>query len=135
MAVTPGEAGASTAAAAAVQRRLAAEVLRKLRLAAESEDKDDRDIVAAEVFADVTGELNSAARGGCWDSAGGRLALHTASALRILPRTLPCLAAPALPGPTPAAPLLPAGRRQHRGAVPPLVRGPGAPLLPELGGI
>lgn len=62
MAVTPGEAGASTAAAAAVQRRLAAEVLRKLRLAAESEDKDDRDIVAAEVFADVTGELNSAAR-------------------------------------------------------------------------
>ncbi|KAL4424031.1 hypothetical protein ABPG75_001332 [Micractinium tetrahymenae] len=62
MAVGSGEAGGSTAAAAAVQRRLSAEVLRKLRLAAESEDKDDRDIVAAEVFADVTGELNSAAR-------------------------------------------------------------------------
>ncbi len=78
MAVTPGEAGGSTAAAAAVQRRLAAEVLRKLRLAAESEDKDDRDIVAAEVFADVTGELNSAARGVCgcgwvggWGGGGG----------------------------------------------------------------
>lgn len=66
MAVAPEEGGDNTAAAAAVQRRLAAEVLRKLRLAAESEDKDDRDIVAAEVFADVTGELNSAARGGCW---------------------------------------------------------------------
>ncbi|PSC73443.1 K(+)-stimulated pyrophosphate-energized sodium pump [Micractinium conductrix] len=52
----------ATAAAAAVQSRLAAEVLRKLRLATQAEDKDDRDIVCAEVFADVTGELNAAAK-------------------------------------------------------------------------
>lgn len=49
-------------AAGAVQSRLADEVLRKLRLATEAEEKDDRDIICAEVFADVTGELNSAAR-------------------------------------------------------------------------
>jgi hypothetical protein len=44
---------------------LAAEVLRKLRLATEAEEKDDRDVICGEVFADVTGELNGAARGGC----------------------------------------------------------------------
>lgn len=35
---------------------------RKLRLAIEAEEKDDRDVVCAEVFADVTGELNRSAR-------------------------------------------------------------------------
>ena len=49
--------------AAAVQERLAKEVLRKLRLATEAEEKEDRDIVCSEVFADITGELNAAARG------------------------------------------------------------------------
>ena len=45
------------------------QVLRKLRLAAEgAEEKEDRDIVCSEVFADITGDLNSAARGAC---AGG----------------------------------------------------------------
>ena len=48
---------------ARVQQRLAAEVLRKLRLAAEAERREDRDIICSEVFADVTGELNRAARG------------------------------------------------------------------------
>eukprot|EP00887_Chlorella_sp_A99_P006836 scaffold2.g6836.t1 len=47
---------------AAVQQRLSAEVLRKLRLAAEAERKEDRDIICSEVFADITGELNTAAR-------------------------------------------------------------------------
>lgn len=49
--------------AAAVQERLAKEVLRKLRLATEAEEKEDRDIVCSEVFADITGELNAAAQG------------------------------------------------------------------------
>ncbi|KAI7841005.1 hypothetical protein COHA_005233 [Chlorella ohadii] len=42
--------------------RLAVEVQRKLRLATEAEEKDDRDVICAEVFADVTGELNRSAR-------------------------------------------------------------------------
>ena len=46
-----------------ISSRLAAEVLRKLSLATEAEEKDDRDVICAEVFADVTGELNNAARG------------------------------------------------------------------------
>ena len=57
-AATGGGMGASP-----VQQRLAAEVLRKLQLATEAEEKDDRDVICAEVFADVTGDLNSAARG------------------------------------------------------------------------
>lgn len=48
--------------AAAVQERLAQEVLRKLTLATDAEEKEDRDIVCSEVFADITGELNAAAR-------------------------------------------------------------------------
>ena len=52
----------SSSIAAVVQERLAQEVLRKLRLAIVSEDKDARDIICNEVFADVTSELNSAAR-------------------------------------------------------------------------
>lgn len=46
-----------------VQERLVSEVQRKLELAASSEEKEDRDIVCGEVFADITGELNDAARG------------------------------------------------------------------------
>ncbi len=53
----------SASAADAVCRRLTAEVQRKLRLATEAEEKDDRDVICAEVFADVTGELNRSARG------------------------------------------------------------------------
>lgn len=49
--------------AAAVQERLSKEVVRKLRLATNAEEKEDRDIVCSEVFADITGELNAAARG------------------------------------------------------------------------
>jgi hypothetical protein len=45
------------------QETLAREVMRKLRLAADAETKEDRDVVCCEVFADITGELNSAARG------------------------------------------------------------------------
>jgi len=52
----------SSGVAAAVQERLAREVLRKLRLATTAEEKEDRDIVCSEVFADITGELNDAAR-------------------------------------------------------------------------
>ena len=49
----------------AIQELLAREVLRKLRLAAdEAEEKEDRDIICSEVFADITGDLNSAAKGG-----------------------------------------------------------------------
>lgn len=55
--------GGGGGGAAAVQQRLAAEVLRKLQLACEAEEKDDRDVICAEVFADVTGELNRSARG------------------------------------------------------------------------
>lgn len=46
----------------AVQERLSNEILRKLSLAVDTDDKDDRDIICAEVFADVTGDLNRAAR-------------------------------------------------------------------------
>lgn len=47
----------------AIQARLAREVLRKLRLAAdEAEEKEDRDIICSEVFADITGDLSGAAR-------------------------------------------------------------------------
>jgi hypothetical protein len=53
----------SSGVAAAVQERLAKEVLRKLHLATDAEEKEDRDIVCSEVFADITGELNTAARG------------------------------------------------------------------------
>jgi hypothetical protein len=53
----------SSGVAAAVQERLAKEVLRKLQLATDAEEKEDRDIVCSEVFADITGELNTAARG------------------------------------------------------------------------
>jgi hypothetical protein len=70
-------ADAPSVAAAAVQDRLASEVLRKLRLATEAEEKDDRDIICAEVFADVTGELNSAARGARRASSGRLPRLHT----------------------------------------------------------
>jgi hypothetical protein len=52
----------SSGVAAAVQERLAQEVLRKLRLATAAEEKEDRDIVCSEVFADITGELSPAAR-------------------------------------------------------------------------
>lgn len=52
----------SSSIAAAVQERLAEEVLRKLRLAIASEEKDARDIICNEVFADITSELNSAAK-------------------------------------------------------------------------
>lgn len=52
----------SSGVAAAVQERLGNEVLRKLRLATNAEEKEDRDIVCSEVFADITGELNEAAR-------------------------------------------------------------------------
>lgn len=69
----------ATAAAAAVQSRLAAEVLRKLRLATQAEDKDDRDIVCAEVFADVTGELNAAAKGRQRLGVGGGTCLERAA--------------------------------------------------------
>ena len=48
---------------AAVQERLAREVLRKLQLASDAEHKEDRDIVCSEVFADITGELDRAATG------------------------------------------------------------------------
>lgn len=48
--------------ATAVQERLAKEVIRKLRLAIDAEGKEDRDIVCSEVFADITGGLNAAAR-------------------------------------------------------------------------
>lgn len=53
----------SSSIAVAVQERLSAEVIRKLKLAREAETKEDRDIVCGEVFADITGDLNSAARG------------------------------------------------------------------------
>jgi hypothetical protein len=53
----------SSGVAAAVQERLAKEVLRKLHLATDAEEKEDRDIVCSEVFADITGQLNRAARG------------------------------------------------------------------------
>ena len=53
----------SSGVAAAVQERLGQEVLRKLKLATCAEEKEDRDIVCSEVFADITGELNAAARG------------------------------------------------------------------------
>ena len=53
----------SSGVAAIVQERLAKEVLRKLQLAAEADEKDTRDVVCSEVFADITGELNAAARG------------------------------------------------------------------------
>ena len=59
----PVLARSSSAVAAAVQERLAKEVLRKLHLATDAEEKEDRDIVCSEVFADITGELNTAARG------------------------------------------------------------------------
>jgi hypothetical protein len=42
---------------------LSKEVIRKLRLATDAEEKEDRDIVCGEVFADITGQLNAAARG------------------------------------------------------------------------
>lgn len=53
----------SSGVAVAVQERLAKEVLRKLHLATDAEEKEDRDVVCSEVFADITGELNTAARG------------------------------------------------------------------------
>ncbi|KAK9805743.1 hypothetical protein WJX73_004906 [Symbiochloris irregularis] len=46
----------------AIQEKLSREVLRKLRLATEAEDKDDREIICGEVFADVTGSLDDLAR-------------------------------------------------------------------------
>ncbi|KAL6779074.1 hypothetical protein ACKKBF_B18875 [Auxenochlorella protothecoides x Auxenochlorella symbiontica] len=52
-----------TVSSRAVQGRLAAEVLRKLSLAASADRKEDRDIICSEVFADITGDLNSAAQG------------------------------------------------------------------------
>lgn len=45
-----------------MHRRLAQEVCRKLELATRAEGREDRDIVAGEVFADVTGDLSLAAR-------------------------------------------------------------------------
>ncbi|KDD73165.1 hypothetical protein H632_c2467p0, partial [Helicosporidium sp. ATCC 50920] len=48
--------------AAAVQARLTSEVLRKVRLATQAEQKEDRDIICSEVFADITGDLSGAAR-------------------------------------------------------------------------
>ena len=45
-----------------IQERLFKEVLRKLQLATDAEEKEDRDIVCSELFADITGELNAAAR-------------------------------------------------------------------------
>jgi hypothetical protein len=59
---SPGPRRQSANVAAAVQERLAQEVLRKLRLAIASEDKESRDIICNEVFADITSELNAAAR-------------------------------------------------------------------------
>ncbi|GAB4815145.1 hypothetical protein N2152v2_002191 [Parachlorella kessleri] len=60
----------------AIQERLAREVLRKLRLAAdEAEEKEDRDIICSEVFADITGDLNSAAKGRTWEASEALLAV------------------------------------------------------------
>lgn len=67
--------GKSVSASGHIQARLAREVLRKLRLAAdEAEEKEDRDIICSEVFADITGELSTAARGAAagWTSSRGR---------------------------------------------------------------
>src|SRR6056297_3497973 len=41
---------------------LSKEIIRKLGLATQAEQKEDRDIVCSEVFADITGTLNAAAR-------------------------------------------------------------------------
>lgn len=41
---------------------LSKEIIRKLELATQAEQKEDRDIVCSEVFADITGTLNAAAR-------------------------------------------------------------------------
>ncbi|KAK9822986.1 hypothetical protein WJX81_000828 [Elliptochloris bilobata] len=45
-----------------IRERLAREILRKLRLATEAEEKDDRDIICDEVFADITGAVGEQAR-------------------------------------------------------------------------
>jgi hypothetical protein len=45
-----------------IKERLALECIRKLHLATKAEQKQDRDIVCSEVFADITGELNASAR-------------------------------------------------------------------------
>ncbi len=46
----------------AIQKRLKDEIVRKLKLAVRAEQKEDRDIVCSEVFADITGELNEGAK-------------------------------------------------------------------------
>lgn len=45
-----------------IPRRLTREIIRKLNLATQAEQKEDRDIVCSEVFADITGKLSGPAK-------------------------------------------------------------------------
>lgn len=45
-----------------IQEKTATETMRKLNLATQADQKQDRDIVCSEIFADITGKLNEAAR-------------------------------------------------------------------------
>lgn len=45
-----------------IQEKTAKETMRKLNLAVQADQKQDRDIVCSEIFADITGTLNQAAR-------------------------------------------------------------------------
>ena len=47
---------------ATIQEKTATETMRKLNLATQADQKQDRDIVCSEIFADITGKLNGAAR-------------------------------------------------------------------------
>jgi hypothetical protein len=55
-------AAAAAAAAARLVDAVSSEVVRKLRLASETETKEDREIVCEEVFCDVTGLVDEAAQ-------------------------------------------------------------------------
>ncbi len=58
----PKPAAAAAAAAARLVDAVSSEVVRKLRLASETETKEDREIVCEEVFCDVTGLVDEAAQ-------------------------------------------------------------------------
>lgn len=45
-----------------VEEALSREVIRKLKLAAEAETKDDREIICEELFCDITGTLDTHAQ-------------------------------------------------------------------------
>ena len=134
-----GCAPAAAASAAAVQQRLTAEVRRKLRLATEAEEKDDRDVICAEVFADITESMNRSARGAprppsarsppppvcCPPACLADLLLRRPPARQ--PRTR--CSQHACAAPLAVAPEC----REHGGAVPPVVRAACPAPVPVLG--